>query len=110
MSELTFVQAVKITSLIENFGRIAGNWFNALLFLLGVVMVGVGVYKLAKALITHGQGQPPNWIVIGALIILGGVFIGGNFQGLAENFIDEDVSAAVHGSSVENNASSSVSW
>lgn len=110
MSELTIVQAVRMTSLIEDFGRIAGNWFNALLFLLGVVMVGVGVYKLAKALITHGQGQPPNWIVIGALIIIGGVFIGGNFKGLAENFIDADVSTVVHGGSVSDQAGSSVSW
>lgn len=41
--------------------------------LVGVAMLIVGIYQVAKNLISHGKGQT-NWVVTFALIIVGGAF------------------------------------
>lgn len=66
------------------------NWGGLLFALLGVVCIIIGIYKIVKGLITHGQnGQPVNWLVAIGLIIVGGVLVtAGSFafiQGIAED-------------------------
>lgn len=39
--------------------------------IIGVAMVIVGIYQIAKNLISHGKGQT-NWVVTFALILVGG--------------------------------------
>ena len=46
---------------------------SILISLIGVAMVIVGIYQIAKNLISHGKGQT-NWVVTFALIIVGGAF------------------------------------
>lgn len=55
------------------------TWGGYVVILIGVVMIIVSVYQIAKGLIGHGkQGQPTNWfIVIGLLVVGGALSIGG---------------------------------
>ena len=46
---------------------------SIIISIIGVAMVIVGIYQIAKNLISHGKGQT-NWIVTFALIIVGGAF------------------------------------
>ena len=56
------------------------QWGGYLFVFLGVIAIIIGVYKIVKGLISHGQsGQPVNWLVSIGLIILGGVLIAGGF-------------------------------
>lgn len=41
---------------------------------IGVVMVGAGIFQVAKNLISHGKSQT-NWVVTFALIIIGGTLM-----------------------------------
>lgn len=51
-----------------------GNYAKVIVGIVGIVMVIVGVYQIAKNLISHGRGQT-NWIVTFALIIIGGALM-----------------------------------
>lgn len=65
---------------LENATKTLKNWGGLLFVLLGVVAIIIGVYKIVKGLITHGQGgQQVNWLVAIGLILLGGVLIAGGF-------------------------------
>lgn len=48
-----------------------GNWGSIIVSIIGVVMVVVGIYKVAKNLMSHGKGQN-SWAVAIALILVGG--------------------------------------
>ncbi len=56
-----------IQSTILNYGKI-------IIMIVGLVMLIVGIYQVGKNLITHGKGQT-NWIVTGALIVIGGALM-----------------------------------
>ena len=51
------------------------SWGQLLVILVGLIMLLVGIIKLAGAFISHGKGQPPNWVIIVALILVGGAFM-----------------------------------
>lgn len=75
---------------LDNATKTLTNWGGLLFILLGVVCIIIGIYKIVKGLITHGQnGQPVNWLVAIGLIILGGVLVTtgsfGFIQGIAED-------------------------
>jgi Ni/Fe-hydrogenase subunit HybB-like protein len=75
---------------LKNAADTLKDWGELLFILLGVVCIIIGIYKIVKGLITHGQnGQPVNWLVAIGLIILGGVLVTvGSFafvQGIAED-------------------------
>lgn len=50
------------------------NYVKIIIVIIGIVMVGFGVYQIAKNLISHGKGQT-NWVVTFALIIVGGTLM-----------------------------------
>ena len=50
------------------------NYVKIIIVIIGIVMVGFGVYQIAKNLISHGKGQT-NWVVTFALIIIGGTLM-----------------------------------
>lgn len=50
---------------------------GSLIALLGVIMIIWGGVQIAKALLSHGKGQSPNWVVCIALIVVGGAFATG---------------------------------
>jgi RsiW-degrading membrane proteinase PrsW (M82 family) len=66
-------------SFLQNATNTIKTWGGYLVTLIGVVMIIVSVYQIAKGLIGHGkQGQPTNWfVVIGLLIVGGALSIGG---------------------------------
>ena len=48
-----------------------GNWGSIIVSIIGVAMVIVGIYKIAKNLISHGKGQN-SWVIAIALVLVGG--------------------------------------
>ena len=50
------------------------NYVKIIIVIIGIIMVGFGVYQIAKNLISHGKGQI-NWVVTFALIIIGGTLM-----------------------------------
>jgi len=63
-----------IGTFIESMGKNIGSWVKMIVMIIGVIMVGAGIYQVAKNLISHGKGQT-NWIVTFALIIIGAVLM-----------------------------------
>ena len=58
--------------LLNSFQQTLGNWGSIIVSIIGIAMVIVGVYKVAKNLISHGKGQN-SWAVAIGLILVGGV-------------------------------------
>lgn len=54
--------------------RTSMYYVQIIILIIGVVMIGVGIYQVAKNLISHGKGQT-NWVVTAALIIVGGTLM-----------------------------------
>lgn len=64
---------------LQNATETIKTWGNYLIILIGVIMVIISVYQIAKGLMSHGKGQPTNWFVAAALLIVGGAFMVGGF-------------------------------
>ena len=65
-----------------NITYIIGVVGAVVIMLIGIVMVGFGVYQIAKNLISHGKAQT-NWFVTFALIVVGGILmLSGGFSTL----------------------------
>ena len=54
------------TETLANYGQI-------LIALIGVAMVIISIFQIAKNLISHGKGQT-NWVITIALLVIGGAF------------------------------------
>lgn len=65
-------------------GKIA-QWGGLIIILMGLIMMVVGAIKIGKGLMTHGQGQPTNWVINILLVVAGGCFAVFGF-GLFKNF------------------------
>ena len=63
-----------IGTFIQTMGKNIGSWVKMIVMIIGVIMVGAGIYQVAKNLISHGKGQT-NWIVTLALIIFGAILM-----------------------------------
>lgn len=63
-----------IDSFLQNANTTLQRWGGYVVILLGAVMLIVGVYMIAKGLITHGKGQPVSWPIALICLILGGAF------------------------------------
>lgn len=63
-----------IGTFIQTMGKNIGAWVKMIVMIIGVIMVGAGIYQTAKNLISHGKGQT-NWIVTLALIIIGAILM-----------------------------------
>ena len=63
-----------IGKFVGNLQKSVTSWVKVIVLIIGVVMVGFGIYQVAKNLISHGKGQT-NWIVTFALIIIGGTLM-----------------------------------
>lgn len=86
-----------IQQILENVANALGTWGNIIVLILGIAMIIVGVYQLAKALISHGKGQPPNWFIIIGLLLLGGLLIGTSLGGVANLVNTGDASEILSG-------------
>lgn len=63
-----------VSGLLKAFRQSVTGYVQIIIVAVGVVMVGVGVYQIAKNLISHGKGQT-NWVVTAALIMVGGMLM-----------------------------------
>ena len=63
-----------IGTFIQTMGKNIGSWVKMIVMIIGVIMVGAGIYQTAKNLISHGKGQT-NWVVTLALIIIGAILM-----------------------------------
>lgn len=50
------------------------TWVKVIVGIIGVVLLGFGVYKIAKNLISHGKGQT-SWVVAIASVVIGGMLM-----------------------------------
>ena len=66
-SPLTF----DITAFGVNLYNMLKKWGNILIIIIGVVMMIVAIWQIAKGLIQHGKAQV-SWAVAIALLIIGG--------------------------------------
>lgn len=63
------------------------GYVRIIIMLIGIVMVGFGVYQIAKNLISHGKAQT-NWFVTIALIVFGGIFMLSSGFSVLRSFTD----------------------
>lgn len=68
-----------VTNFLNNATSQIQEWLGALIVLIGFVMVGFGVYQIAKGLISHGK-QQTNWVIAILLLIMGGALVAGGFS------------------------------
>lgn len=67
----------RICTVLDNVRSLMIEWGAALMMVIGVVMVIVGIWKIAQGLISHGKTQV-NWVVNILLIIVGILFCAGS--------------------------------
>lgn len=86
MAGITAMTAVPMAwdlgSFLQHATETLKQWGGYLIILIGVVMVVFSVYQIAKGLISHGKTQT-NWAVAIILLVLGGAFMVGGFQFVA---------------------------
>lgn len=67
----------RICTVLYNIRSLMIQWGSALIMVIGVVMVLVGIWKIAQALISHGKTQV-SWVVNISLILVGILFCAGS--------------------------------
>ena len=80
----SIVAAWDLKSFLENAAQYAKDAGGALLILMGVVGVVWGGVKLVRKLMGGQQAQQESWLMIGALIVVGGALATGGWT-LMEN-------------------------
>lgn len=70
-------QTWRICTVLYNVRRLMIDWGAALMMVIGVVMIIVGIWKIAQGLISHGKTQV-SWVVNIALILVGILFCAGS--------------------------------
>lgn len=63
-----------IEKFAENAKEKIGSWGGLIIVLMGLLMMVVGAVKIGKGLMSHGQGQPTNWVINILLVVAGGCF------------------------------------
>ena len=63
-----------ISNFITSAQKSVMSYVQVIILIIGVVMVGFGIFQVAKNLISHGKGQT-NWVVTIALIVIGGTLM-----------------------------------
>lgn len=72
-----------ITAFGTNLYKMLREWGNILVIIIGVVMMIVAVWQIAKGLIQHGKAQV-SWAVAIALLIIGGALASFGATSLAD--------------------------
>lgn len=67
-----------IGTFLQNATKTIKQWGSYLIILIGVVLIIVAVWQIAKGLISHGKGQT-NWAVAIIMLIIGGALMAGGF-------------------------------
>lgn len=67
-----------IGTFLQNATKTIKQWGSYLIILIGVVLIIVSIWQIAKGLISHGKGQT-NWAVAIIMLIIGGALMAGGF-------------------------------
>lgn len=67
-----------IGTFLQNATKTIKQWGSYLIILIGVVLIIVAVWQIAKGLISHGKGQT-NWAVAIIMLVIGGALMAGGF-------------------------------
>lgn len=65
-----------VSNVLKNIANKLRVWGSGLMIVIGIVMIIVGIWKIASGLISHGK-QQVNWVVNILLIIVGALFCAG---------------------------------
>lgn len=71
MNAMMILSTYTISQFLTSAQKTLAYYGSIITSLIGVAMVIVGIYQIAKNLISHGKGQT-NWVVTFALILIGG--------------------------------------
>ena len=79
----------KVDNVLSKLTDSLKRWGGGLMMLTGIVMIIIGIFKIAKGLISHGKAQI-SWVVNIMLIVVGALFCTGSllFDKLATNAND----------------------
>lgn len=72
MTQLSQLMAWSINSFLNNLNTSLFNWGKVIVVIIGVVMVIVGVFNIAKGLMSGGGKGQVNWVLNLALFFIGG--------------------------------------
>lgn len=62
-----------IESFLANLRNTLDRWFGLIVLILGIIMLFVGIYQIARGLMGKGNGQT-NWLLTMLLVLVGGLF------------------------------------
>lgn len=67
---------------LQNSSTTLQTWGGYFFALVGVIMIIVGIYQIAKGFISHGKTQT-NWFIAIALLVIGGALLVGGWSWVA---------------------------
>ena len=84
MSTSTTQNKFSINNFLNNLKASLGTWGSVIVVIIGLVMVIVAVFNIAKGLMSGGRGQV-NWVMNIALFFIGGALAFGGGWALLQN-------------------------
>lgn len=70
----------ELDTFLKNLNDSLGKWGQAIVAIIGLVLIIIGVFKIAQGLMSGGRGQT-NWVLSIGMILIGGILaIGTSFQ------------------------------
>lgn len=98
-----------IAEILKNVRNSLGIWGGIIISILGAAAIIVAAYMIVKGLMSHGKGQPTNWLIVIGLIVIGGLFITIGFGGFASITQTGDANNILNGQ-VDFNEGDTNSW
>lgn len=80
----TFTDSQWIEELIYNISKLFEEWGEQICVILGIIMVGFGIYRIARGLMSGGRSQV-NWPVSIACLFFGAAMAFGGIMSVFQN-------------------------
>ena len=87
ISSLGVLGSQSLSTFIEALFQQLGIWGSWIVGVIGVVMIIVGIYQIAKGIMSGGKGQT-NWVMAILCLLLGGALAAGGGWALLGTFTD----------------------
>lgn len=71
-----------IGTFFQNLTTKATEWGGYFIIFLGVVLIIWATVLVVKGFISHGSGRPTNWLMIGAMFLVGGLLFASGWNGV----------------------------
>lgn len=62
----------ELDTFLKNLNNSLGKWGQAIVAIIGLVLIIIGVFKIAQGLMSGGRGQT-NWVLSIGMILIGGI-------------------------------------